>query len=64
VFLNNAYAGKANPAVMQWHIPRKKSDAVALLNSFLSCNGKDLQGWEPVNMFYKRLKKNSCILIK
>jgi hypothetical protein len=57
VYLNNAYAGKANPTVMHWHIPRKKLDAVALLNSFLVLNGKDIEDWEPVNMFYKRLKK-------
>ncbi|RYE55812.1 MAG: hypothetical protein EOP48_09375 [Sphingobacteriales bacterium] len=57
VYLNNAYAGKASPAVMQWHIPRKKLAEVALLNSFLARNGSDLQDWEPVNMFYKRLKE-------
>ncbi len=57
VYLKNAYAGKANPAIMQWYIPRKKLDVIALLNSFLARNGKNVDEWEPVNMFYKRLKK-------
>ncbi|MDB5205038.1 MAG: hypothetical protein JWR72_113 [Flavisolibacter sp.] len=57
VYANNAYAGKADPAIMQWHIPRKKLDALALLNSFLAREGKDLDDWEPVNIFYKRLNK-------
>jgi len=57
VYLNNAYAGKADPAVMQWHIPRKKLDGAGLLHSFLARNGKDIEDWEPVNIYYKRLKK-------
>jgi murein L,D-transpeptidase YcbB/YkuD len=57
VYANNAYAGRGNLAVMEWHIPRKELDEVGLLNSFIARGGKDLEGWEPVNMFYRRLKK-------
>jgi len=56
VYVNNAYAGRGNPAVMEWHILRKKLDAVALLNAFIDRNGKNLERWEPVNIFYRRLK--------
>jgi murein L,D-transpeptidase YcbB/YkuD len=56
VYANNAYAGRGNPAAMEWHIPRKKLDAVSLLNSFIDRDGKQLAQWEPVNIFYSRLK--------
>ena len=57
VYSNNAYLGKLNPHDLQWHIPRKKINAVELLDSLIARDGKNLQDWEPVNMFYKRLKK-------
>ncbi|MEJ7610510.1 MAG: L,D-transpeptidase family protein [Ferruginibacter sp.] len=34
----------------------KKINEVALLDSFLSRSGKILQDWEPVNIYYQRLK--------
>lgn len=56
-YSNNAYSGKLNPNELQWHIPRKKINAVILLDSLIARDGKNLQDWEPVNVFYKRLKK-------
>ena len=56
-YLTNAYSGKLNPNELQWHIPRKKINAVILLDSLIARDGKNLQDWEPVNMYYQRLKK-------
>lgn len=56
-YSNNAYAGKVNSDDLQWNIPRKKINAVLLLESLLSREGKNLAAWEPVNLFYKRLKE-------
>jgi murein L,D-transpeptidase YcbB/YkuD len=52
-----AYAGKVDPAELQWHIPRKKVDAVQLLDSLIATKGRDLEKWEPVSVGYKQLKK-------
>lgn len=54
-FVTNAYGGKLNPSALQWFIPRKKVDAVALLDSLVAKKGKDLASWEPVNDYYKTL---------
>src|SRR5690606_5321076 len=51
------YAGKVDPAILQWHIPRKKVDALALLDSLVEGQGKNLEEWEPLNQQYRRLKK-------
>ena len=56
-YSNNAYSGKLNPNELQWHIPRKKINAVILLDSLIARDGKNLQDWEPVNIYYQRLKK-------
>ena len=56
-YSNNAYSGKVDPNELQWYIPRKKINAVVLLDSLIVRDGKNLQDWEPVNIFYKRLKK-------
>ena len=56
-YSNNAYSGRVDPNEFQWHIPRKKLNAVVLLDSLITRDGKNLQDWEPVNIFYKRLKK-------
>lgn len=56
-YSKNAYAGKVDSKDLEWYIPRKKIDAVVLLDSFISRDGKNLEGWEPVNVFYQRLKK-------
>ena len=56
-YSNNAYSGKLVPNELQWHIPRKKINAGTLLDSFINRDGKNLQDWEPVNIYYQRLKK-------
>lgn len=56
-YSKNAYSGKVDPQILKWYIPRKKINEVALLDSFLSRDGKQLQDWEPVNIYYQRLKK-------
>lgn len=56
-FVNYAYAGKVDPAALQWYIPRKKVNAVALLDSLVAKKGKALEEWEPVNQYYKTLNK-------
>ncbi len=52
-----AYAGTIDPKELQWHIPRKKVDAVELLDSLVANKGRNLEEWEPVNKQYQLLKK-------
>ncbi|MEO6453916.1 MAG: hypothetical protein ABIN97_07595, partial [Ginsengibacter sp.] len=47
-YSRHAYLGKVDPAELQWNIPRKKLNTVALLDSFIARDGKNLQDWEPV----------------
>ena len=56
-YSSRAYAGKLNPKELEWYIPRKKINASELLDSLISRDGKDLQAWEPVNIYYQSLKK-------
>ena len=56
-YSNNAYIGKLDPNKLQWYIPRKKINAVLLLDSLIARKGKSLEDWEPVNIYYLRLKK-------
>lgn len=56
-FVTNAYAGKVDPAALQWYIPRKKINAVALLDSLVAKKGAGVAEWEPVNNYYKTLNK-------
>ena len=56
-YTNNAYSGTANPKELQWHIPRKKINTAVLLDSLIARDGKNLQDWEPVNIYYQHLKK-------
>lgn len=51
-----AYAGTIDPESLQWHIPRKKLDVVALLDSLVTHQGKNLKQWEPVNSVYMNLQ--------
>jgi murein L,D-transpeptidase YcbB/YkuD len=53
-FVNVAYGGKLDPAALQWYIPRKKLDPVALLDSLVAKKGTE---WEPVNNYYKTLNE-------
>lgn len=52
-----AYAGKIDPAELQWHIPRKKLDVVALLDSLVKNRGNNLEAWEPVNENYLKMQE-------
>lgn len=56
-FVTNAYAGKVDPAALQWYIPRKKINAVALLDSLVAKKGAGVAAWEPVNGYYNTLNK-------
>ena len=56
-FVSYAYAGKLDPAALQWYIPRKKVNAAALLDSLVAKKGKSIENWEPVNRYYKTLYK-------
>jgi murein L,D-transpeptidase YcbB/YkuD len=55
-FTKEVYEGTIDPSQLQWHIPRKKIDAVALLDSLMARNGAKLEDWEPVNRFYPLLR--------
>jgi hypothetical protein len=41
-YSSNAYSGRVDPKKLQWHIPRRKLDEVALLDSFMARAGKSL----------------------
>ena len=55
-FTKEAYEGTIDPSQLQWHIPKRKIDAVSLLDSLMAKNGAKLEDWEPVNRFYPLLK--------
>lgn len=55
-YTKEVYEGTIDPSQLQWHIPRKKIDAVALLDSLVAKNGNNLEDWEPVNRFYPMLR--------
>ena len=54
-YAQHAYAGKVNPELIEWHIPRKKIDVMALLDSLLANKGAAGNSWEPVNAQYKSM---------
>lgn len=56
-YAHYAFAGKIDPADLKWNIPRKKINAIALLDSLIQRNGERLDTWEPVNRQYKALRK-------
>lgn len=51
-----AYGGKLDPSKMQWHIPKARINALALLDSLVAKDGS-LKDWEPVNDQYLRLRE-------
>jgi len=57
-YADRAYRGNENLklADLDWFIPRKKVDLIALLDSVVRDNGKNLSDLEPVNVQYNRLK--------
>ena len=52
-YVEYAYAGKLQPEELQWYIPRKKVDALKLLDSLVAGKGRNIDKWEPVNKQYK-----------
>jgi murein L,D-transpeptidase YcbB/YkuD len=54
-----AYTGSAdiNARELEWYIPRKKINAVVVLDSMLANKNKDLSELEPFNHQYKQLKQ-------
>jgi L,D-transpeptidase YcbB len=56
-FAKKAYEGTLDPQELQWHIPRKKVDAVALLDSLAKEEQLTLKEIEPLSQGYKALRK-------
>lgn len=56
-FAKYAYEGKIDPKELQWHIPRKKINLMALLDSLIFNKGRHTAEWEPVNAQYKLMYK-------
>lgn len=57
LYANNAYGGTIEPADIQWFIPRKKINALSLLDTLIAHKGQNTADWEPLNPFYQSLKK-------
>lgn len=55
-YANRAYNGTINPEELKWYIPRKKINALALLDSMIRTKGENIDDWEPVNSMYKLVK--------
>ncbi|HEV8506348.1 MAG TPA: L,D-transpeptidase family protein [Chitinophagaceae bacterium] len=57
-YASRAYAGRRDINAMDlgWYIPRKKIDAIGLLDSLLTNKGKNLSQYEPLNRQYNLLK--------
>jgi murein L,D-transpeptidase YcbB/YkuD len=51
-----AFSGRVNPEELQWHIPRKKVDPLALLDSLMNSQPGDLKSWAPQSKQYLALK--------
>ena len=51
-YLGGAFKGKVSPEEMQWHIPRRKVDEQALINSFIESDKQ----WKPLHESFYRLK--------
>lgn len=56
-YVSYAYTGSVDPEILKWHIPRKKVDAISLLDSLVTNHGKNLERWEPVSKQYNALKE-------
>ena len=48
-YVKFVYEGKVDPEEMQWHIPRRKVNAVVLLDSLLKNKRNDEADWQPLN---------------
>ncbi|MBA2501173.1 MAG: L,D-transpeptidase family protein [Chitinophagaceae bacterium] len=60
-YAHYAFNGKIDPEEFKWYIPRKKIDAVSLLDSLIEHKGKDIDNWAPVNSLYKHVKDNLLV---
>lgn len=56
-FVREAYSGNVDPAKLQWYIPRKKIDAVAVLDSLIRDKGEMQTADVPLNAYYFSLNK-------
>lgn len=56
-YAQTAYEGTLEPADLQWFIPRKKLDVLALLDTVISRKGDTTANWEPLNANYQHLKQ-------
>lgn len=56
-FAHYAFNGTVDPEEFKWYIPRKKIDAVTLLDSLVANNGKNIDEWIPVNKMYSLIKE-------
>lgn len=54
-----AYQGDSNlnSKDLKWYIPRKKINEVALLDSLIAHKGEQIASYEPVNIYYQRMKQ-------
>ncbi len=57
-YVSYAFEGKVDPSELQWHIPKKKVNAVSLLDSLVANKGRNLEEWIPLNSYYKKLKEH------
>ncbi|WP_165957981.1 murein L,D-transpeptidase [Segetibacter sp. 3557_3] len=52
-YVDFVYGGKVDPATVQWHIPRRKLKAIALLDTVLSGRTGE---WKPLNKAFQGLQ--------
>lgn len=57
-FAHYAYSGKIDPEEFKWYIPRKKVNALSLLDSLITHKGKNYDDWAPVNNLYRLIQNN------
>lgn len=60
-FTSEAYEGIIDPLKLQWHIPKRKIDAVTLLDSLVAKHGTKLEDWEPINRYYPLLRNKLVV---
>jgi murein L,D-transpeptidase YcbB/YkuD len=56
-YAKSAFTGNINPRDLGWYIPRKKINAVGLLDSLIQTKGRNLYDWAPVNPQYSAMKQ-------
>lgn len=52
-FARITFSNKVNPEELQWHIPKRKLETTAMLDSFLNQSQKD---WRPMNASFYRFR--------